>query len=228
MNKYLGRWMAAAVTLVLAAMVVEPVLAQGGGGGGRGGMMRQRAYSQARLATLSEVATDLKLTDEQKTKISAIADQLQSDIRSSFGGGGGPPDMDKLEQMNQDATAKVDALLDAGQQKRLSEITIQVNGASSLNDPAIRKQLNFTDEQTKKYEEARDANRAAMGEVMQMSREERQAKMADLRKEADDRLLGVLTDQQKTEFEAMKGTPLTIDLSALRPRGGGGGGRQNN
>lgn len=218
--------MAAAVALVLVAMAVEPVLAQGGGGGGRG-MGRQRAYSQARLATLPEVVSELKLTDEQKTKISAIADQLQSDIRSSFGGGGGPPDMDKMEQMNQEATTKVDALLDAGQQKRLGEIAVQVNGASSLNDAAIRKQLNFTDEQTKKYEEARDANRAAMSELMGMSREERQGKMADMRKEADDRLLGVLTDQQKTEFEAMKGTPLTIDLSALRQRGGGGG-RQNN
>ena len=226
MNRYLGKCMAAAVALVLVAMAVEPVLAQGGGGGGRG-MGRQRAYSQARLATLPEVVTELKLTDEQKTKISAIADQLQSDIRSSFGGGGGPPDMDKMEQMNQEATTKVDALLDAGQQKRLGEIAVQVNGASSLNDAAIRKQLNFTDEQTKKYEEARDANRAAMSELMGMSREERQGKMADMRKEADDRLLGVLTDQQKTEFEAMKGTPLTIDLSALRQRGGGGG-RQNN
>jgi hypothetical protein len=226
MNRYLGKCLATAVALVLVAMAVEPVLAQGGGGGGRG-MGRQRAYSQARLATLPEVVTELKLTDEQKTKISAIADQLQSDIRSSFGGGGGPPDMDKMEQMNQDATAKVDALLDAGQQKRLGEIAIQVNGASSLNDAALRKQLNFTDEQTKKYEEARDANRAAMTELMGMSREERQGKMADMRKEADDRLLGVLTDQQKTEFEGMKGTPLTVDLSALRGRGGGGG-RQNN
>jgi hypothetical protein len=225
MNRYLGKCMVAAVAFALVAMAVEPVLAQGGGGGGRG-MGRQRAYSQARLATLPEVVSELKLTDEQKTKVSAIADQLQSDIRSSFGGGGGPPDMDKMEQMNQEATAKIDALLDAGQQKRLGEIAIQVNGASSLNDAAIRKQLNFTDEQTKKYEEARDANRAAMTELMGMSREERQGKMADMRKEADDRLLGVLTDQQKTEFEAMKGTPLTIDLSALRQRGGGG--RQNN
>jgi hypothetical protein len=228
MNKKIPNILAAAFVVALVVMAAEPVLAQGGGGGGRG--MRQRAYSQARLATLNEVATELKLTDDQKTKIGAIAEQLQTDIRSSFGGGGGPPDLDKMEQLNNEATAKVDSLLDAGQQKRLSEIAIQVNGPSSLNDPSVRKQLGFTEEQTKKYEEARDANRAAMAEMMGMSREERQGKMDEYRKAADDRLLGVLTDQQKTEFEAMKGTPLSIDLSQLRPRGfgGGGGNRSNN
>jgi Spy/CpxP family protein refolding chaperone len=223
MNKYFWKSCLALFAAALVAMVAQPVLAQGGGGGR--GMGRPRAYSQARLATLSEVATDLKLTDDQKTKISTIADQLQSDIRSSVSGG--PPDMDKMEQMNQDATAKVDALLDAGQQKRLSEIALQINGISSLNDPSVRKALQFTGEQTKKYEEARDANRQAMQEMIGMSREDRQAKRDEFRKAADDRLLGVLTDQQKTEFEAMKGTALTVDLSPLQQRPGGGG-RPNN
>jgi hypothetical protein len=37
----------------------------------------------------------------------------------------------------------------------------------------------------------------------------------------------VLTDQQKTEFDTLKGAPLTVDLSPLRPQRGGGG-RPNN
>src|SRR5215470_3318169 len=105
MNKQIRNILAAAFVVALVMMAAEPVLAQGGGGGGRGGM-RQRAYSQARLAILPEVATELKLTDDQKTKVGEIAEQLQSDIRSSFGGGGGPPDLDKMEQMNNEATAK--------------------------------------------------------------------------------------------------------------------------
>jgi len=219
MNRFLSKNLVGLIATGVVMVVVHSAWAQGGRG-----MGRMRAYPSARLATLSEVQTDLKLNDEQKTKVSTIADQLQSDLRSMFSGGG-PPDMDQMEKLNQEATAKVDGLLDAGQAKRLHEITIQVNGASSLNDPSVRKQLNFTDEQTKKYEEARDANRQAMMDLRDLSREERREKMGELRKAADERLLAVLNDQQKTEFEAMKGAPITVDLTPLQ--GGGGGGRNN-
>jgi Spy/CpxP family protein refolding chaperone len=220
MNRFIGTYLLAATALAVVALAAQPAAAQRGG---RGGFGRMRAYPAARLATLSEVQADLKLSDEQKTKVSEIADQLQDDLRGLFGNGG-PPDMDQLEKLNQEATAKVDAALDPAQAKRLQEITIQTNGASSLNDPEVRKQLNFTDEQTKKYDEARDANRDAMQELFGLSREERGEKLDEYRKAADDRLLGVLTPEQKTEFEAMKGAPIDLDLSSLRGRGGGGGG----
>jgi hypothetical protein len=194
--------------------------------------------STARLAALPEVETELKLTDDQKSKIKAISEQLVTDTRGLFGGGGDPSETrEKMEQLNKDASAKVDAVLDATQQKRMQQIEIQVNGAGALNNPAVADQLKLTDDQKKQLAEARDANfqtiRDAMGDMGSMSREERQAKGAEMRKAADEKLLAVLTDQQKTEFEALKGAPLTIDLSQLRRgfgRGGGGGGgnRANN
>lgn len=216
MNRFLGKSLLGLIAVVVLAMIAQPVWAQGGRG-----MGRMQGYPMARLATLSEVQSELKLSDEAKTKVVTIADQLQSDMRDLFSGG--PPDREQMEKLNQEATAKVVALLDAGQSKRLQEITIQVNGASSLNDPSVRKQLNFTEEQTKKYEEARDANRQAMIDLQDLSQEERREKREELRKAADERLLAVLNDQQKTEFEAMKGAPLTVDLTPLRGRGGGGG-----
>jgi hypothetical protein len=217
------------VALAFWVVATLPAVAQppGGGrgfGGGMGG-----PTPKARLATLSEVQADLKLSDDQKSKISAISDQLVSDTRAVIGGGGGDPGemRTKMEQLSKDSSAKVDALLEPTQQKRLQEIAIQVNGANSLSDPAVAQQLQLSDDQKKKLDDARQGNfqamRDALADMGQMSREERQAKRDELRKAADEKLLAVLTDQQKTEFEGLKGTPLTVDLSPLRPQRGGGG-----
>jgi Spy/CpxP family protein refolding chaperone len=193
-------------------------------------MGRMRMFSPAFVASLDEVQTDLKLTDEQKSEIETINDDTRGKMRDLFSDGG-PPDMEAFQKLGQEAAAQVEKALEPAQFTRLQEITLQVNGASSLNDEAIRTKLHFTNEQTTKYEEARDANREAMRDAMDdlgdASREERRAKMDELRKSADERLLAVLTPEQKTEFEALKGAPLEIDLSQLRGRFGGGRGRDN-
>jgi Spy/CpxP family protein refolding chaperone len=225
MTRFFAKVWLGLIALALLAATTQTAIAQRGGGRGMG---MGGPTAKARLATLSEVETELKLTDDQKSKIKAISEQLVTDTRGLFGGGGDPSETrEKMEQLNKDASAKVDALLDAGQQKRLQEIAIQVNGPSALSDPAVSKQLALTDEQTKKLEEVRQGNfqamRDAFADMGQMSREERQTKRDELKKASDEKLLGVLTDQQKTEFDALKGAPLTVDLSPLRPQRGGGG-----
>jgi Spy/CpxP family protein refolding chaperone len=220
-------WVGLAALALLAA-ATQPAVAQRGGGRGFGGGM-MRPVAKARLATLSEVQTELKLNDEQKSKISAVSDQLVSDTRGLFGGGGDRAEaMKKADELNKDASTKVDALLDSPQQKRLQEISIQVNGASTLSDAAVQQQLQLTEDQKKKLEDVRQENQQAAFDMFsnagQLSREEMRAKMDDLRKAGTDKLMGVLTDEQKTAFEALKGTPLTVDLSQLRRGFGGGGG----
>src|SRR5450432_125919 len=101
----------AALALVMAAAQAAVAQPPGGGRGFGGGM---RPVAKARLATLSEFQTDLKLSDEQKSKTTAIGDQLASDTRGIYGGGGDfNENREKVEQLSKDASAKVDALLDA-------------------------------------------------------------------------------------------------------------------
>ncbi len=171
--------------------------------------------------------TDLKLTDEQKTQIATINEEMRDEMRELFSGGG-RPDAGEMEKISQATAGKVDAALDPAQNKRLQEITLQVNGANALNDPAVREQLHFTDEQTTQFEEARATNREAMQGMRDLPREERREKFAELQKEADELLMAVLTPEQKTEFEAMKGSPLDVDTSSLRGPGGGRGRGRNN
>jgi Spy/CpxP family protein refolding chaperone len=225
MNRFIGKCLLAACVAAIVAVAAEPASAQRGRG-----MGRIRMFSPALVASLDEVQTDLKLTDEQKTEIETINDDTRDKMRDLFSEGG-PPDMEAFQKLNEEATTQVEKLLEPAQVQRLQQITLQVNGASALNDAALREKLHFTDEQTTKFEEARDANREAMQDAMDdlgdVSREERRAKMDELRQAADDRLLAVLTPEQKTEFEAMKGAPLEIDRSQLRGRFGGGRGRDN-
>ena len=91
-----------AVALCSAALCSVPMMAQGGGGGGRGMMT-----PEARVAAIDKAVT---LTDDQKTKITAIlADDAKkmTDLRASQ-----DPDMrTKMMAMRTDENTKIKALL---------------------------------------------------------------------------------------------------------------------
>jgi hypothetical protein len=211
------------VGFAVALAVVQPALAQRGGGRGFGRLFG--GIAKAQLATLDEVQAELKLNDEQKTQVEEINDQLREDRRDLFGSGFGQfseirAEMDRL---NREASAEVDKILNDGQKMRLQEIAIQVNGPAALNDPSVVEQLKLTDDQKTKLEEARAENNKvaedAMADFGEMSREERREKFRELGDAAGDRLLGVLTDEQKTQFKEMEGDQIEIDPSELFGRG---------
>jgi Spy/CpxP family protein refolding chaperone len=91
-----------AVAMCSAALCTVPMMAQGGGGGGRGGMT-----PEARVAAIDKAVT---LTDDQKTKITAILTDDQkkmADLRAAQ-----DPDMrSKMMAMRTDENAKIKALL---------------------------------------------------------------------------------------------------------------------
>ena len=65
---------------------------------------------------------------------------------------------EEMEKLNNEASAKLAEVLDDNQQKRLMGIQIQVNGANSLFDAAIAKELGVTEDQKTKLEETRQEN----------------------------------------------------------------------
>ena len=157
-NKYL------ALVIVLGLAASQTALAQRGGGRGFGRLFG--GVPKAQLATLEQVQTELKLTDEQKTQVADISDQLREDRRELFGSGFGQFSeiRSQMEDLNRKASAEVDGKLDDAQKQRLQEIAIQVNGPAALNDPSVVDKLSLSDEQKKKLEEVRsDNNKAARG-----------------------------------------------------------------
>jgi Spy/CpxP family protein refolding chaperone len=244
MSRLSGRvlWTVVALAVVVAAAQVAEAQREGGRrGGGRGfgrgfggggfGISAVQLVAQA-----EEVQTALNLTEDQKTKVEEINDQLREDRRDLFqqGGGGDFRAMrEDMEKLNNEAAAKLAEVLDDNQKQRLMGIQIQVNGANSLFDAAIAKKLGVTEDQKSKLEEARQENMESMRDAMEdlrdqdLSREEMGAKMQELRTESDKKLLAALTEGQQADYEALKGDPVEVDMSQFRGGfgGRGGGGR---
>ena len=208
--------------LSLSLFLTEFASAQRRGGRGFFGAAR------IQLASLKEVQSELKLTDEQKKAAEDISQQLNDDRRELFQGGGGSDFnamREKMQKLNDDADAKLTKKLDDGQRQRLMEIYVQVNGTSALADKEVAKALEISDEQQKALTSAQDENRQAgfraFQDFREMSDEERREAFAKLREEGDQRMLAPLNDAQREQFGKLKGEEIEIDMSQLFRRRGG-------
>ncbi len=224
--RFSRRGWAVVAALAIVAMVVQVSEAQQGGRRGRGGRGFGGPPSSASLLRFKEVQDALKLTDEQKSKIEKINDDMQQEIRKARRDSGG---FEKIQQLVADESAKVNGVLDAGQQKRLMGILVQVNGAAAALDPAVAKELNVTDDQKKQLEELHEKNRETMREAMRDALDQAgdraaiREKMQKLRDEAHQKMMAVLTSDQQTQLDSLKGEKVDIDMSQLRGFGGRGG-----
>jgi Spy/CpxP family protein refolding chaperone len=186
------------------------------------------------LATADEVQAALKLSDDQQDKVAEINEKLRDDVREAFQGGGG---FEQMQQLNDDASAKLADVLDDSQRKRLMGIVIQVNGPGALIEPAVLSELQVTEEQKTKLADIRQTGLRSFRDAFQemraqgLSRDQVRAKFDELRAETDKKLLAVLTSEQQAQLESLKGEPVEIDVSQFRGPGrgesdrGGQGGR---
>ena len=185
-------------------------------------------YSPAELASLPEVQTNLKFNADQQAKAQEIHEQLRTDRRNLFQGGGFGGDFEemarKIQELNRDASAKLSEALEPPQRARLQEISIQANGPMSLNDPEIAKELKLADEQQAKLAEMPQKLRESIRDAMDESQtdDQRREIISDIRAKSEEEMLAVLTPEQRDQFQAMQGEPIELDLTPLRPRFGRG------
>ena len=224
----------------------------GGGRGGRGGAGQPgggfggRGMGGAGVAMLlgnEGVQKELKLTDEQKTKVKEFADAQQAKM-AELRGGGGQPDPEKMAEARKAATEAGDKFvkdtLNADQQKRIKQIQhqaqLQMAGPSALTGDDVAKALSLTDDQKDKIK--------TLGDEMRKDRQELQGdlrgggdaaaeamkKMASITKEYTAKATDVLTADQKKMWKDMTGEPFELKLPPQGGRGGrgGAGGRGGN
>jgi Spy/CpxP family protein refolding chaperone len=223
------------VCLTACLMLASTAMAQGQGGGGRGGRggLGGRGFNMgaAQLLRNEKVQEELKLTGEQKDKLAALREEGGG---RGIGRGGqdlSPEEREKamaeFQKRMEEINKKAEAVLDAAQVKRLKEISLQARGNAALNDEEVAKALMLTEEQVAGVKTITEESTRRMREMFRSAgqggdREELQKKMAELRKDTDEEYLALLTDEQKSKLEAMKGAKFEIDFSTLR----GGGGRR--
>jgi Spy/CpxP family protein refolding chaperone len=204
----------AGISLVAFASDVQ---AQRGGGRGFG-----RGMAKVMLVGQESVEKELALTDEQKTKL----EEIRAEMPQFGGGGGGGNFAETIAKLDKD----VEGVLDEKQNARLQQISYQAGGVlGSVSREEVAAKLELTQEQKDQFDDLRQEQRDAMQELFQGGGDDpeaRREKMAELRKEMDERAKAKLTEDQVAKLTEMMGEP--FDTSTLRffGRGGGRGGRQ--
>lgn len=219
---------------VVVLACIGSAFAQGGGQGRRGGMMQfggRGGGSPVMLLQREDVQGELKLTDDQKSKLSGIRDKMQDRMREAFqaaAGGGGQPDREKMMAEMQKVTAEiqkeVDGILNEDQKKRLRELAVQRAGNGAVMMPDVAKELGITDAQKTKIQALQqkqgEATQALFEKMRsgELDRDQMREKMEGNQKALDEEIGKILTEDQKTKLKAMAGKPFTF----AQDRGRGG------
>ncbi|WP_025228529.1 Spy/CpxP family protein refolding chaperone [Fimbriimonas ginsengisoli] len=215
-------------------------MAQGGGRGGQRGFGRFGQQSPTSLLRRTDVKEDLKLTDDQKSKLADVQQKQQEKMRDAFQNSGiqfqpgTPPsaeDQKKLQDMmtklNEENTKEINAILDADQQKRLKEIFVQFQGNAIAGNADYQKDLGITDDQKAKIAELQKKQGEAMQALFQKMRDQeidRQGFTEATEKNTkimNDEIGKILTDDQKKKIADWSGKPF---VKKDQPGGRGGGG----
>jgi Spy/CpxP family protein refolding chaperone len=190
---------------------------RGGFGGGRDG------GSLSGLLRSDEVLKEIEVTDEQKTELTKVLEESRGQRPE---GGRNFRDLSEEERTklfaemreaaakrNAELKEKLGKVLLEPQMKRLNELSIQRRGVSALSDAEVATALKLTDMQKETLASTIAKNGEKMRELFQGAGENRDGlreKIDALRKESDEAVLGVLSDEQKKQFEEMKGEAFTF------------------
>lgn len=206
------------VTLVLGVVCVSAAQAQERGRSGRGLGSRSSLLG---LLGIEAVQKEMKLTDEQTAKVKEIVEKLRTELREQYAALGEIEDRDerrtKMTALSDEFDGKVREqlrdVLEREQVMRLYQIRMQVRPVlESLANQYVARRLELTDDQKSKIEAINKDMQAKQselyGKMRDASDEQRSEvfqKIRELRGEADEKALGILTGDQKKAFEEMKG-----------------------
>lgn len=228
----------ALVTLLAGALAVLAVAQPPAGGRrGQGGqppgpfggapMMFARGGPMMMLGLLRnpQVQQELKLTEEQRTKLEQLGDQLREKFRGLFQElrNLSPEEREKrLGEVNAQVEKELAKVLKEQQLKRLRQIALQVEGLAALARPEIAKQVGVTEEQLTKIREIlREAGEKRRAIFQQGPGGDPQARFQEMRKIrewVDEQIEKLLTERQKKRWQELIGEPFKFEF---QPFGGG-------
>jgi len=194
-----------AIVLCTSVAAVGLALGQQGGGGrggfGGGGFGGGGNQDPATLLRNPSVRKELKLTDEQMEKVPDAVLKALADV------------------------------LNPEQMKRLRQIDFQIKGYKALNDSKVQMALKMSSEQKDTLKTIVEDSDKDMKELRKEAQgggggQEMFAKMATIRKEAQEKALGVLNADQKRTWQELTGEEFKMEGFG-GGKGGKGKGRKN-
>jgi Spy/CpxP family protein refolding chaperone len=198
------------------------------------------ALGKLALLRSDKVQKELEMTDQQSADLKKFAEETREQIgketkglRGSFRNLSEDERKAKLaelrskfEERQKDIQKKLDEVLNTKQRQRLAELEFQLRGTGALFQKDVATALQITDEQKKKLDDLRSGQRGDLHKLFQAARSDREGlheKMQKARKEADEKLLAVLTPEQHEKLEKMEGKKFEFDPEQLNLFRGGFG-----
>jgi len=163
------------------------------------------------LAAQKSVKEDLKLSDDQEKSIASLAEKLHEGFRGMRNAS--PEDRQKFQEQVAANEKSLADTLKPEQLKRLKQIALQQQGSFAIGRGEVAEELKLTADQKEKLKALQDDAQGKMRQAMSGgNREEARGKIADLRKATNEKMLELLTDEQKTKWKELTGEPFTGEI----------------
>ncbi len=220
--------------LILAVVALTAIsMAQPGGGRAQRGGARGNQNSMTSLLSRTDVQGELKITDEQKTKLAELqpargqrgaGGSRRNGNRAAGGNGAGSFDPSAVQAAMLEREKKVLDLLSPEQAKRLKELYVQKAGNRVILRADFQKDLGLSDDQVAKVKALQTKQAEAVRSIMQkvqngeIDRTEVASLQEKNQKILSDELGKILTADQTAKLKTMGGTPFKFEDAA--PVGG--------
>jgi hypothetical protein len=209
--------------LAVCALLASNASAQFGRGGG---FQMPVSVQNMFMLGIDAVQKELALNAEQIAEVNALNTQMRSDAMEIMSGLQDLTEEERKEEMpnvmkmvgekGKELQGKVDKLLDAKQHARLKELSIQRRNLGALQDPEILVALKITDDQKKQLLEVRDGFAKEQEDLQKEflarggDRQALRPKVEALQKSMGEKVMAVLTTEQREQFDKMKGEKFTF------------------
>ncbi len=211
------------LSIGLMVLAVSPAFAQRQPGRGMGG----RQMGPAALLAMDKVQTEIKITDDEKAAVTKITDKYKDDIAAAG------QDRDKRAELvkneNADLEKALPDILKADQLKRFKQLEVQAAGLQAFSKDDVVTALKLTDDQKTAIKATTDGLQKDMQDLFANAGTGTRpdfTKIAGMRKDALDKVVNGLTDDQKKTWKDLTGD--TFEFPApMRGNRGAGGNRGN-
>lgn len=205
-------------TAMLMTGVVLAMAAPSFGQGPGRGMMGGRGM-------MAQIGEDMNVTEEQSTQIQTAMREMWQGAMQEFQGLSEDERREKMGEMRTRMEEKFAEILTPEQVTRGDEIRIQLEGARSFARPKIQEKLGLTEEQVAQMEAVGTRLREKFQELGEIARsgdaaarEGLREQLEELGKRGETAAFHILTEEQRAQFEEMKGEPFEY----VRPEPGAG------
>jgi hypothetical protein len=170
------------------------------------------------LLKQKSVQDELKLTEAQVGKVKEAADQEMRAFNDLYSL---PLEehAKRLKELSKEGDLKAVQILNPGQEKRLRQISLQVQGPRVFADPKLSQELSLTEDQKQQVGKIVEDTDRQRGQLFQPGNtpEEANKKLGELDKNTLDKILKVLTAEQQAKWKELTGEPFRGSIGQGQP-----------